>query len=413
MHRMSESDRSLRDARLPSAGFALAITLAIQIFTALAATSTAVLAPEIGRDLGVAPKLVGVFVGLVYVGSMAASLACGGFIERYGAIRVSQACVLLCATGLLMVAVGTALAGILALTLMVAPVVIGLGYGPITPASSQILVRTATPERMALTFSIKQTGVPAGAALAGALLPILALRMGWHSAFALVAASGIVIALSAQTARASLDNERLPGRTLSLAGIFTPLKHVLRTPALAELAAMGCIYAALQVCLMSFLVVYLTETLRFSLVAAGFALTAANLGGIIGRIMWGALADVRVAPRALLGLIGVAAGVCAYATATFAVDWPMAAIIAVCALFGATAIGWNGVQLAEIARHAPRGQVGTITGATNFVTFGGVVVGPPAFALISALASGYRVGFATFGSLSIGFGLWLLVRPRK
>ena len=29
-------------------------------------------------------------------------------------------------------------------------------------------------------FSIKQTGVPAGAALAGALLPVAALAVGWR-----------------------------------------------------------------------------------------------------------------------------------------------------------------------------------------------------------------------------------------
>lgn len=410
---MSASNQSLRDPELPSGGFALAITLAIQMFTALAATSTAVLAPEIGRDLGVAPKLVGVFVGLVYAGSMAASLACGGFIERFGAIRVSQICVLLCATGLAIIAAGTAPSPILAVMLVAAPIVIGLGYGPITPASSQILVRTATPERMALTFSIKQTGVPAGAALAGALLPAIALRIGWHAALALVAASGIVIAIVAQSARGSLDRERFPGRKLSAAGIFTPLRHVLRTPALAELALMGCIYAALQVCLMSFLVVYLTETVHFSLVGAGFALTAANLGGIIGRIFWGAIADIHVGPRVLLGSIGVAAGLCALAAATFTLDWPIATIVAVCALFGATAIGWNGVQLAEVARNAPAGEVGAITGAAGFVTFSGVVIGPPAFAAISALTNGYRAGFATFGSLSIGCGLWLLARARK
>ena len=92
-------------ARPPArtAAIALAITLAIQVFTSLAATATSVLAPEIGRDLGFAPKLVGVFVGLMYAGGMSASLASGGFIERYGAIRVSQVCVLFCAAGLGMV----------------------------------------------------------------------------------------------------------------------------------------------------------------------------------------------------------------------------------------------------------------------------------------------------------------------
>ena len=94
MSSMGGSGGSSPAPRLPSAGFALTITLAIQIFTAFAATSTAVLAPEIGRDLDIAPKLVGVFVGLLYAGAMSASLACGGFIERYGAIRVSQVSVL-------------------------------------------------------------------------------------------------------------------------------------------------------------------------------------------------------------------------------------------------------------------------------------------------------------------------------
>ena len=140
---------------------ALAATTAIQIYVSLAATSTAVLAPEIAQAFAIAPKWIGVFVGLVYAGAMFASLACGGFIERFGAIRVSQFGVLLSAAGTLMIA----LAPSHALTvLIVAALLIGVGYGPITPASSHVLIRTAEPHRLALTFSIKQTGVPAGAA---------------------------------------------------------------------------------------------------------------------------------------------------------------------------------------------------------------------------------------------------------
>jgi hypothetical protein len=78
---------------------ALAATLALQVFTALAVSAAAVLAPEMARDLAVSPKLIGVFVGVIYAGAAAASLASGGFIARYGAIRVSQAGVLLCAIG--------------------------------------------------------------------------------------------------------------------------------------------------------------------------------------------------------------------------------------------------------------------------------------------------------------------------
>ena len=97
----------------------------------------------------------------------------------------------------------------------------------------------------------------------------------------------------------------------------------------------------------------------------------------------------------------------------FGGQWPTVATLAVCVMLGMTAIGWNGVQLAEVARNAPSGQEGAITGASGFITFGGVLIGPPAFALVSALTGGYRVGFAIFGTVSIAAGLLLLVRHRK
>ncbi len=105
---------------------------------------------------------------------------------------------------------------------------------------------------------------------------------------------------------------------------------------------------------MSFLVVYLTEAVGMSLIAAGLALTVANIGGIVGRIGWGAVVDHGVAPRIMLGLIGIVAGACSFATAGFVTQWPTLGVLAVCALFGATAIGWNGVQLSERSRATRR-----------------------------------------------------------
>ena len=126
---------------------------------------------------------------------------------------------------------------------------------------------------------------------------------------------------------------------------------------------------------MTFTVVYLTERWAV-LVAAGLRAHRREVGGIVGRIAWGGISDWRVAPRPLLGLIGLASGVCAFATAAFDTGWPLAAILATSALFGATAIGWNGVQLAEVARNAPADRVGAIMGASGFIGFAGVMIGP-------------------------------------
>ncbi len=400
-------------ARQGASATALAVTLAIQMFTSLAATATPVLAPMIARDLAVPPTLLGAFVGLIYAGSMAGSLASGGFIERFGAIRVSQACVLFCAAALVMVCASAAAPAPIIGMLVLAPLVLGLGYGPITPASSHVLVRTAPPSKLALTFSIKQTGVPAGAALAGAALPGFALAYGWKSAYVVLGLLGVIIAIAAQATRREFDADRQPGRPISLRHVFAPLRLVFGTSALVELALTGFVYAATQVCLASFLVVYLTATLNFGIVAAGLALTVANIGGIVGRIAWGSTADRWVPPRVLLGSIGLAAALCAYATAAFGSGWPPAFIFAVCALFGATAIGWNGVQLAEVARHSPAGQAGTVTGASGFITFAGVVLGPPIFAVLAAATGSYRVGFVVFGTASLACGARLLARARR
>src|SRR5690606_13793354 len=152
------------DVKLGGAGV-LVITLAIQSLVAAAALVVPVLAPVLSEASGVGAELVGVYVALVYVGAMAGSLSAGSWVARLGAMRASQWGLGLCAAGLL-----CSLSGQVWL-LAVGAVLLGLGYGPITPASSHLLIRTTPSHRMSFVFSIKQTGVPLGGVLAGLLAP--------------------------------------------------------------------------------------------------------------------------------------------------------------------------------------------------------------------------------------------------
>ena len=381
----------------PSPATALAATLAIQVYTSLAATAAAALAPVIAAGLGVPAQWVGGYVGIVYTGAAVASLLCGAFIARYGAIRVSQACVVLCAIGIAGVAASPA--GALVLVALSA-FVLGVGYGPITPASSHVLVRTTPPKRMSLVFSIKQTGVPVGAALAGALLPALALAAGWRVTLVAIAVLGAIVVVVAQAIRAALDVDRRADAPAAVAHAFANVRRVLAHRAIATLAYASFAYSAIQVSLTSFLVVHLTDVLGWSLVAAGFALSAATVGGVAGRIFWGAVSDRTGAPRRVLGVIGAISGSCAIATMLASPDWPLVATYAVVALFGATAIGWNGVMLAEVARLSPPGEAGAVTGATGFITFGGVVAGPTLFGALATVTGNTRSGFAACAVLA-------------
>jgi MFS family permease len=129
--------------------------------------------------------------------------------------------------------------------------------------------------------------------------------------------------------------------------------------------------------------------------------------------MWGALSDRTQQPRVVLGVIGVIAGLCSFVTALSTPAWPAFAIYVTVAVFGATAIGWNGVMLAEVARLSPPGQAGATTGATGFVTFGGVMAGPPLFAVLSAASGGTRAGYFAIAAVSGMTGVVFLWRRHR
>ena len=88
---------------------------------------------------------------------------------------------------------------------------------------------------------------------------------------------------------------------------------------------------------------------------------------------------------------------------------PTAVLWLVLAVFGASAIGWNGVYLAEVARQAPPGKASMATGGTLSVTFLGVVLGPPLFGALSGAFGSYRAGYLALAVptlLCAGLLLW-------
>ncbi len=354
----------------------------------MAVLAAPAMAPAMATWLKVSPTLIGAYVALVYVGAMVASLLAGPLVMRYGAIRVSQAGLVICACGLMLMAFAPWLAAT-----AFAAILVGAGYGPITPASSHLLARTTPAHRVSLVFSIKQTGVPLGGVMAGALVPSMLLVGGPDTALLAVAAGNILCALLAQPLRKSLDADREVGRSVNFASLAGPLKLVASHPQLARLAAVSFVFSTLQLCLSTYLVTYLNTTLGFSLVAAGGVLAVAQAGGIVGRIFWGYLADRWVPPRRMLAILAALMAVCSIGTAALQVGMPPALLLAVMVVFGASATGWNGVYLAEVARLAPPGMASAATGGALAITFLGVVLGPLLFAAFTGMFGSYRAGY--------------------
>jgi MFS family permease len=382
--------------------YPLGATLAVQMLVSMAVVTVPVLAPVAAADAGVSVGYIGLFIALVYGAGMASSLASGDLIHRLGPIRASQLCLVSSAAGLACTAGGTPL------LLIAGALLLGFAYGPVTPASSHILSQTTPPHMMSLIFSLKQTGVPLGGALAGAIVPTLVLLWGWRAAALAVGVACLATALLTQPIRRSLDRDRAPAAPIRFAGALAPLRFTLTHRAIRRLAFCSFFFASIQVSLVTYLVTYLTRDLGYTLLQAGLMLSVAQAGGVVARVIWGAIADRSGRPLRVLGAIGCAMALSAIGTALFTPAWPVAAIAVVCAAFGATAIGWNGVYLAEIAREAPPGRAGIATGGALFFTYFGVLVGPPLFAFLVEGGISYAIAFLLVTAPALACGLWML-----
>jgi MFS family permease len=391
----------LRGVALP-----LAVTLAVQMLVAFAVYCAPVMAPVAGPALGFSPSAVGYYIAASYFGSMIGTAAAGGWIARFGPIRASQAGLALCLAGLALAATAwppLVLAG---------GFVVGLGYGPTTPASSVILVRSAPPSIFALVFSIKQTGVPAGGVLAGLCVPPLILAFGWQWGAVAIGVSCLVLAAGLAPVRSRYDIQLNAEAPVSVVSAFAPVRMVFGDARLRQMCVAGFAYGGVQITLVTYLVTFLVESFVLSLVVAGLVMAASQVASVIGRVAWGILADRAIARRTMLGLLGLGMGASALAALAADPAWPKALLFGYAVAFGATAVGWNGVWLAEIARIAPT-RASEATGGCLFFTFLGVVVAPPLFNAVLALSGSYSVAYASFAFPSLAVGAWLLARIPK
>lgn len=382
---------------------ALFTTTLIQTAASASMVTMATVAPLVAADLGIAASSIGTYVAILYIGAAISSVSGGNLVRHFGGIHVSQASLILAAIGLLL---GCTPAVIV---VAVSAFIVGLGYGPITPASSDILAHCVPKERMGVVFSLKQTGVPLGGALAGLIVPAVAASFGWMSGVTVIVCICLVLVLASFLVRRDLDDHPDAKAGFSLKSVATSLRLVISTSALRRLAIVSFVYNGMQMCVLGFLVSYLVQDKALGIVLAGLTLSAANAGGVCGRIFWGWFADLVHSPRLTLSLLGTLMGAAAIALTFYEAAWGQFTLTALCVVLGGTSIGWNGVYLAHVARSAPEGMAGVATGGTLFFTFTGAMLIPAVFGIIEQATESFSLSFWFASALCLAVAVWLLL----
>ncbi len=376
-----------------------------QTCAALGRNLPSIIAPAIITDLGIDPAWAGVYVGLAAASSLAFQMGCGGFILRWGALRMSQ-------LALVMLAVGLAAAAVGPLFFFALSAIIGGGGAAVsTPASSHLLGRYSPPKQAPLVFSIKQTAVPAGLLLSGLVGPWLTAWLGWRATLEIAAAFCLVIAFALQPLRATFDGDRMPGRAFRLSDLWLSGVVVARSPALRNLALACFAFNGLQTVFLGFFVIYLVEV-GYSLATAGAVFSLAMVVAVPARIFWGWLGSGIVSPRVLMGALSLGMAASTGLLGLSGTGWPMALFAAVAICISLTAMSWHGVLLSEAARLAPEGMRGAATGGVLSSGQLGALVLPLTYSLILILTGNHGWGFAACGLPALVVGIALLRPPR-
>ena len=371
----------------------LAATLTLQTANAYLSYVIPTLAPVVSAAVGASDSFVGHLTALSTVGSILLMLVGTPLIRRFGAIRSLQAGTLLAGIGVLLLLVPNTWSVVAGTLLM------GIGYGPSSPAGSNVLQRYAPPQHRNLIFSIRQAGVPLSGTAAGIALPLIYHAAGWNAVIAVSFAVALLAVSVVQPVRARIDGDRVREQRVALrylispANLMIPLNAVSAAPGLRRIALAGACLAVGQGCWIAFLVTYLTQGLNISLVSAGVVFASMQAAGIFGRLLLGWLSDRLRSGLIVLKGTAIASGATSLLLVLSAPSLPFPALCALAALAGTTVVSWNGVQIAEIARRVPRTSITASASGATILVFLGFVIGPAVFALLLDLTQSFTVCF--------------------
>lgn len=381
----------------------VASMLAIQVMISLSVLSLSVMMPAVARDLSIDPKLVGIFTAIIYAVAAVMALAAAGPILQLGAVRVCQAALLMAAIGLALNSMALVVATVLAVAC------IGAAQGPINPASAHILAQRVPREYFGMVFSLKQTGVPIGFALAGLVFPWLLSFMGWRGASLTAAGAAVLAAILVEPLRPRLDVVSRNGHTSS--GIWRSIRFVMAHKQLRVLGCSAFIYVIAQHTFTFYLVTYLYEHCGLSIARAGALLSASQLVGTGVRLVSGGMGD-RFPRILLLGWTGIGMAIGSIAVGLLDQTTPFWLITLAVLCYGSVVISWNGTSQAEFAHLSPPGEAAAVAAVQTALAFSGAVFGPPLFALIASQVS-YRAAFFAVAACVLGAAFWQILVGRR
>jgi sugar phosphate permease len=365
------------------------------------------LAPFLVGELGLARSDVGLLLTAAYIGATLVLVVAGSLSDRFGV----RALFLL---GMTLAGVPLALAAVApGYVWLLAPLALyGVGNGFALPPTTRAIVEWFPTAHRGLAMGIKQTGVALAGMICGLSVPTLGLLIGWRGAILVL---GVVTVVSG--ALAWLAYHDRPDHGAGAARAKRPgFGAVLTNRNLLLLGGVTLLLAGVQLSLVGFLVLFLTERVGMSVAEAGLLLALAQAFGIVGRIGWGIVSDTLLGGRRkpIMALIGGLAMVSSTTLAMTGPETPRIVLLTALAVAGVSAVGWNGINMTFVAELAGRQASATAAGMNLTASYLGIMILPPLFGFLVDLTGSYTSAFQVGAAASLAsLALVMMIRPGR
>lgn len=333
-------------------------------------------------DLGLSAAQLGLLASAAQLAPLAGLLVAGELLDRFDERWV---------VGLGASVVGGALvAGALApgyAALLAVLLVVGAGYSAVQPGGSKSVASWFGASRRGTAMGIRQAGLPAGAALASAVLPPIAAAHGWRAACAL---GGLIALLGAA---AFMIFYRRPPAPASATPETGTRAGVLRSPALLRATLCGVSLVSVHSGIGLLTVLHLHDSASMPAGRAALILVAAQVAGMTGRILLAACSDRARSRQSVVtaSMLAVVAGLAVLITPAGAHPATASLVLVWLGFFG---IGWLGPWIALVTEAAPPGRTGFALGLVMTVTQVAIVVAPPVLGALRDVTGGFTAPWA-------------------
>ncbi len=337
-------------------------------------SANAVIAPELMRDLGLAPRALGLVTGAFFLAFGAFQIPVGVLLDRYGPRRVVSAMFVFAVAGALVFAAADT-----ALGLALGRALMGVGCASAFMGGLVACARWFPSDRFAMvSASILAVG-GTGALLSTTPLAFATETVGWRGAFvAMAALTALVAGLVYATVRDAPPAEEgaaaadAPARE-TLRGAFAGLREVFASPQIPGLLAMGFVaYPVFATVTTLWAGPYLADVYGLDPVARGNALAFTTVAALAGTLGYGPLDRLFDSRKRVVigGALATFAVLVVLAAAPRLAAWQAVALLT---LFGAVGV-YSVMVLTHGRASFPDRLVGRAVTTVNLAGFVGVAL---------------------------------------